>query len=62
MPNTPNRTPEEQLQALEDAYAELLLDDVDAHTLSQLWNHIKELRRLLTMPIYENVTPAELRQ
>ena len=53
---------EEQLHLLEDSYANCLMEDVDASTLSQLWNHIKELRRLLTMPIYDYVTPAELRQ
>ena len=62
MPNTTDSTPAEQLQALEDAYAELLMEDVDAATLSQLWNNIKALRKQLGFTIYENVTPPGLRQ
>ena len=62
MPNTPNLSLAQQLQALEDAYAELLLEGVDAATLSQLWNNIKKLRNQMNLPIYDNVTPPELRR
>ena len=62
MLNTPDPTPAEQLQFLEDAYAELMMENTDAATLSQLWKSIKELRKELNLPIYEYVTPKEERQ
>ena len=62
MLNAPDLPPAEQLQALEDAYAELLMEDAGVGTLAQLWNNIKALRKELSFPIYEYVTPAELRE
>jgi hypothetical protein len=48
-----NKPLADQLKVLEDAYADLLMEDVDAQTLSQLWNNIKELRQQLGFPIHE---------
>ena len=62
MTNVPDSTQAEQLQFLEDAYAELLMDDTDVATLNQLWNNIKELRKQLKLPVYEYLTPKEQRQ
>jgi hypothetical protein len=36
--------PEEQLNLLEDLYAQCLFDDADAFALSQIWEKIKRLR------------------
>jgi hypothetical protein len=38
---------EEELQNLEDAYAECLGDNVDAQTLTNLWLRIKFIKREL---------------
>jgi hypothetical protein len=57
----PDLPPEEQLRLLENAYAELLMDDMDAKVLTALWLQIKELRNRLELPIYGYVTPREQR-
>ncbi|MDB5197949.1 MAG: hypothetical protein JWP88_2320 [Flaviaesturariibacter sp.] len=43
---------EEQLQLLEDLYAECLLNGEDISTLSLLWHQIKMLRQHLNLPIF----------
>jgi len=53
---------EEQLLELEDLYAECLMNDADTKILSGLWDRIKEIRKQLAVPIYDFVTPKELRQ
>ncbi|TCZ74761.1 hypothetical protein [Flaviaesturariibacter aridisoli] len=53
-------SPYVQLQELEDAYAECLIEE-DVRLLGQLWKEIRELRTQLSLPIYDFVTPAEQR-
>ncbi|GAA4339800.1 hypothetical protein GCM10023184_37160 [Flaviaesturariibacter amylovorans] len=46
-----------QLQELEHAYAECIID-ADPAFLTRLWNEIKKLRKQLALPVYEYVTPV----
>ncbi|MCU7547491.1 hypothetical protein OCK74_00115 [Chitinophagaceae bacterium LB-8] len=40
---------EAKLRELEDAYAECLGDNVDAHTLTMLWSRIKAIKMKLAL-------------
>ena len=44
-----------EVQELEDAYADALADEVDARSLSALWERIKMLKR----EVDEHVNPAD---
>lgn len=52
---------DEQLRQLEDLYANLLMNDSDTKILTTIWGQIKLLREQLNLPIYNYVTPKELR-
>ncbi|MDB5196756.1 MAG: hypothetical protein JWP88_1127 [Flaviaesturariibacter sp.] len=43
----------EQLQELEDLYANMLIANESVRALSRIWRNIKELRQQLDLPVYE---------